>query len=88
MGGFGHFRGLSTFDIFPPSATFFSFYWAVCKFHGRFGQGKQRKSKLQNLRHLNLIQITSRKKNPHYFDENCEGNSNFYQKSQNIIVKL
>ena len=35
---------------------------AVGKFHGQFGQGKQRKSKVQNLRHLNSIQIKNKEK--------------------------
>lgn len=50
----------------PPLAILFLLLWhvlwAVCNFHGRLGQGKQRKSKLQNLRHLNSNQITNKAK--------------------------
>ena len=54
---------------------------------GRFGQSKQMKLKAQNLRHLNSIQI-SRKKFSMEFIQNCDGNLNFYQKSQNIYENI
>ena len=52
----------------------------------RFAQSKQRKSKTQNLRHLNSIQISSKKFSKEFI-QNCDGNLHFYQKSQNIREK-
>ena len=53
---------LSLINFLHQPFCVFTSNWAVGKFHGRFGQQKQSNSELQNLRHLNSNQITSKAK--------------------------